>query len=504
MPPLERVIRPIIMSVLAAAAVARGIDHGARSSQNRLIWPTREVGRNPTQIVSTFVDATRHHPTSQPLNHQLLPPVNYPSLLPNQFKLILAAIIDQFKRKTRFCQAFSDYMPTGAADATAAAMRWLERIEKGDPVHPERMAALMKTLKKPLAVFEAKYLKKPGFCLEHYGEPFVDSINEYFSKQANPGESSKIPVSNPTTTDRQNKEEVQKPSTSHEPYFREFFGPAMVHPEQHVQLLFPMRTLKVSPGKTEEPVFDLDPEFGEFVFKTREGEEQANVYPEGVSGFLAFEDVRAATHVANFVTKYTKKEVSVRHSFSRAFEIADKTCLFAFGLGFAAATRAAEARFHGKLFSVYCDTARRGNYWTDYFALRHIDSAENKNDIPVLKEIPLVKRRDVALIVRVLPEVESGETSITQPWFLLAGRTALGTVVAAHFIATQWRQLADLYITQNKSFELDSLAVVVSHAEAAATDQSLKSPFRVEKSARFYCWDETDDGEGTEKCIAWG
>ena len=111
--------------------------------------------------------------------------------------------------------------------------------------------------------------------------------------------------------------------------FQEFFGETVF--KEDVHLVFPCRTL--------DPAIEKDP----FVTHYKPVAEQMP-HAEGVDGWLAFQDVRAAVYVANTISEMTGRHVIAVH---------DKTVeddpmhfnIVSFGLGFTGFTAQAQAAF---------------------------------------------------------------------------------------------------------------------------------------------------------------
>ena len=410
-----------------------------------------------------------------------------PTLTERQIQHIGAEVDRKFYYRKEFYSEVAAFLK----DSDGAAKRWFERLKPGREIRANRMEAIIKTLDISLNRFEEDVLRQPGFCLHFYGQGFVNAL---CNNNCDPSGNAIHIAASTTIEDGSPLVEKRHVADLDSSLFVKFFGPSIMVPKNHVQIVFPKRKLKMRPNKSNEPPF----EHGDCTFSGKNGKTLHNVHPEGVSGYLCFEDVRAAAHIANFVRKKcTEMDVWIRHDNS-AFDAKDTHCTFVFGLGFTAATRWTEDEFMPKLFSTYCDVARDGKYLTDHFLLKFMPTGASTSSKPSLRKIPLRDGHDVALIIRAVRK--SPEGVVSQPWFICAGRTATGTSVAAHFLSTRWLELAELFRSHQKDFNHDSLAVVVSHRLGNSAEYGANSPLLIENTANILYWDE----RSSQKCISWG
>jgi hypothetical protein len=218
--------------------------------------------------------------------------------------------------------------------------------------------------------------------------------------------------------------------------FTAFFGEAVLR--EDVRLVFPHR--KISPEQKSDP----------FVTHYKPPQSAAKPVPEGVNGWLAFQDVRAAVYVTNTLSEMTNKQIFAVHD--KDVEADPKHyCVVSFGLGFTGFTHYAGGLFKPSLFEVKWDkSSKNPDIWTDHFTL-----GGKQPEIPT--------GCDIAIVARIVPRPEKGRPK--RVWFICAGRTAAGTAAAGYFLAKAWEQMHSLYHENGKDLAKDSMVVVIQHAE---------------------------------------
>src|SRR5262249_53656653 len=146
--------------------------------------------------------------------------------------------------------------------------------------------------------------------------------------------------------------------------FKKFFGEASF--KEPVRLVFAHRRL--SPHVAQDAPWVTH-------HKTPPG-----VSAEGVDTWLAFQDIRAATYLANSFYAMTGEEVELMHD----KEIKDhfNHCAISIGLGFNSFTHWLAGRCKNKLYKITFDSSPRDpTFKTDFFEIpgKHIDCPEDED-----------------------------------------------------------------------------------------------------------------------------
>lgn len=248
--------------------------------------------------------------------------------------------------------------------------------------------------------------------------------------------------------------------------FCEFFGDAVL--KEDIRLVFPNRT--ISENQKTNP------------FVTRHKPSDDAALPEGVNGWLAFQDVRAAVYVTNTISEMTNKQIIAVQD--KDVEGDPKNfCVVSFGLGFTGFTHFAAKYIQPQLFKItWGPSAKDQSIKTDGFTI-----ADKEPDIP--------EGCDIAIIARIVPRHESGHPK--RAWFVCAGRTAPGTAAAGYFLANHWEQIHELYRKQGKELNKDSVVVVIQHSENAGVGAH-GPEYPLDNTAQFL-----SDTAG-KKLINWG
>jgi len=247
--------------------------------------------------------------------------------------------------------------------------------------------------------------------------------------------------------------------------FCEFFGEAVL--KEDIRLVFPHRTLSVK-QKTNP-------------FVTRQ-ESGTDAIPEGVNGWLAFQDVRAAVYVSNMISEMTNMQIIAVQD--KDVETDTKNyCIVSFGLGFTGFTHFVSRYLQPQLFKItWGPSAKDKGIQTDAFTI-----ADKEPNIP--------DGFDVAIVARIVPRLELGHPR--RVWFVCAGRSAAGTAAAGYYLANHWEEIHELYSKERKNPNKDSVVLVIKHNENTG----------IGAKAREYPLDNTaqllinDDGK---KFINWG
>lgn len=201
--------------------------------------------------------------------------------------------------------------------------------------------------------------------------------------------------------------------------FSRFFGHAIFDGQKSVEFVLPKRRLKEKvDAPTEDPPFEVDAEC-KFTYKRKP---TTNVWPEGISGFLTYEDVVAAYHVVNGIAHETGRNVRtrMRQEFFPALAEGIGTCIISFGLGYSAATRVAEEQL--SLFTIYCDKSPKKFHHplTVHFKMKKQLKNSRGKFVEAGSETPsIVEGKDIALVVRVVPR--SGISDKSQPLVYCGG-----------------------------------------------------------------------------------
>ncbi len=280
--------------------------------------------------------------------------------------------------------------------------------------------------------------------------------------------------------------------------FSEFFGPAVLNDERPIQLVLPKRVLTREVERSDAPPFKIEKQCTFYRGKRK----WSNVWPEGVTGYVAFENVLAANHLANVIVEKTGQAPWLRQENNLAVRQGRGDCVISLGLGFSAASHLAINSFDPPLFTIYCAPSpkRFRHSFTDHFTLK--DEAKlsgGEVDADFQGHVPVPKEGDVAIIVRVVP---IGKSERPQPLFIAAGRTAPGTESAAHYLAYRWKEIMDIYERADKSLHKDSLALVIRHDAPPRSihDERSDSGSSIAESAEQHYWDKGKK----HACIAFG
>jgi len=188
--------------------------------------------------------------------------------------------------------------------------------------------------------------------------------------------------------------------------------------------------------------------------------------PEGVRSWLAEQDIRACSYLAKlFALNKVVFRIGTDSDVNKK-DVEPKS-IIALGLGFNGWTNRLAKRFKGRLFGVFWGKSESNS-----------DLGKKKTDQLIVGGTRIELRADeighydYALIARIVADPGSGYVQ-----FVCAGRTANGTAVAGHFLATRWPELAALYDGYDKGNydEMDShsLAVVIRH-ETGERDEMFK------------------------------
>lgn len=239
--------------------------------------------------------------------------------------------------------------------------------------------------------------------------------------------------------------------------FRSFFGDMAV--KDDVRLVFSHRTLKPEFERQNPFITHYDAELRKIMEEERDAEkdnggtEGSNcvLQPEGINGWLAFQDVQAAVYVTNMFSQMTSRQVRAVHDKSIADDQKD-FCIVSFGLGFNAFTHAMANYFEPRIFRVNLGKSPKDANFTltDNFLINE-------------KQVPIPDRLDIAIVARIVPP---GDREVLgRVWFVCAGRTAAGTAAAGYFLANKWQSILELYKTHKKDLSRDSVVVVVQHLQ---------------------------------------
>ena len=198
--------------------------------------------------------------------------------------------------------------------------------------------------------------------------------------------------------------------------------------------------------------------------------EAAGAVPEGVRGWLALDDIRTATRLAQEFGKYIEPEAAIEEDvvlfedgrLKEAFH--GKTCI-AIGLGFNTLTRCLEK---WEIDGIRHET----------FSIRWEASKKKPEEYPVTDNFILTGRNapappdgmDEALILRLVPRRDASNVM-----FICAGRTAPGTEAAGRFLAGNWPTLHKEYKSRNFSFSEDSMAVLL-HFNDGSGKETFEKP----------------------------
>jgi hypothetical protein len=176
-----------------------------------------------------------------------------------------------------------------------------------------------------------------------------------------------------------------------------------------------------------------------------------NRIPEGVEYWMAGDDIRASSYLSQRLA-VQGVEVKMETAGANYEEFLNQWSSISLGLGFNIHTR--RLADMSRIFDVDWSSVPTGEgmadgaFTTDHFVLLH-----DGDERPQKPEDP--DAEDLALIVRYVPKDDDGCVH-----FVAAGRTALGTGVAGHFLATRWKEIAARYEGQGFT---RSIAVVIRH-----------------------------------------
>lgn len=183
---------------------------------------------------------------------------------------------------------------------------------------------------------------------------------------------------------------------------------------------------------------------------------RGDAIPKGVSCWYAREDLRAARHVAEGIAQFTGRIPSfsddVAYDHQAALDI--PTTTIGFGLGFTNFTHTMQTITDGKLFNITW-----GTYADDSRSTTVSDAIEIGED--KLKFAP-TEDSDIAIVARIARGLSAPAKS--RYFFVCAGFTAAGTSVAGWYLANQWKELLQLYLSPpggETAKDLESCSLVV-------------------------------------------
>jgi hypothetical protein len=174
----------------------------------------------------------------------------------------------------------------------------------------------------------------------------------------------------------------------------------------------------------------------------------------GVTRVVPFEDLRAATELAQF---FDTRELTFRIDVDSRYSRSDlpKEAVVAIGLGFNFVTRALlEHSCIAEIVSVPHD----------------VDRDADSDDFTVGgKAHPQPGKLDYALVARV-PVL--GNDRIV-PCFVCAGRTAHGTVAAANFLCANWPRLYAAYKNSDKDLKRHAVGFMLQYSPTALSNAEI-------------------------------
>lgn len=227
--------------------------------------------------------------------------------------------------------------------------------------------------------------------------------------------------------------------------FRRFFGDAAT--KDAVRMVFANRHL--DPGLAADPwiTWHQVPDLG------------GRPVAEGAHDWLAVQDIRAAAYVSSMLSKFTPNDLKFIQDKDIDYDDFDY-CTISLGLGFNGFTRRLARWCNDDLFEIRWGASVKPTFAasTDFFAVgrdRYIPTPPTG--------------MDDCIIARVVPRTETGKAKRVA--FVCAGRTAAGTAAAGFFLAKRWQQIQSLYRVHGKDLDVDSVVVVVRHAEPSGIQE---------------------------------
>lgn len=248
--------------------------------------------------------------------------------------------------------------------------------------------------------------------------------------------------------------------------FRQFFGKAAF--ESEIRLVFAHRWLN--------PKLKKHPFLTHHETPTRVKE---NPVPEGVRGWLAFNDIHAAVHVANAVFRITNRPVQVIYDSNIDGEEFDD-CVISFGLGFNGFTCQLAGYCNDRLFKIeWGKSIKDPAIYTDFFSINNVTPTPEPG-------------KDDGIVARIVSR--SSPRRPPRISFVCAGRTAAGTAAADYFLANEWPRLLRLYEENGKALNLESMVAVIRHkaAEIGAQDYERTAEIARLDGKQFVHWARAD------------
>jgi hypothetical protein len=223
--------------------------------------------------------------------------------------------------------------------------------------------------------------------------------------------------------------------------FRRFFGVAAA--KDAVRMVFANRHL--DPGLAVDPWITWHQVPGRHV-------------AEGAHDWLAVQDIRAAAYLSSMLSKFTPNDLKFIQDKDIDYDDFDY-CTISLGLGFNGFTRRVARWCNDDLFEIkWGASVKSSALSTDFFAVGR------DRYIPVTPT-----GTDDCIVARVVPRTETGKAKRVA--FVCAGRTAAGTAAAGFFLAKRWQQIQSLYRLHGKDLDVDSVVVVVHHAEPSGIQE---------------------------------
>jgi len=170
--------------------------------------------------------------------------------------------------------------------------------------------------------------------------------------------------------------------------------------------------------------------------------------PEGVSAWLAYEDIRAGAALGTLFGRVTGDFLKVRLDGDAPKLGTDKATSIAMGLGFTVHTRMILEPLLRRGFLSIC-ASQEGDLYTDFFKI------EGKRPRPA-------EGHDVALVARVLAPDSN------HPHFVCAGRSAAGTAAAGRWLASHWRDLLTVWPSNSRGPHTEHLLTVLQHPKSGS------------------------------------